>query len=308
MVPTDAGASSSRLRSGCSPISIRWRRRSALATMRRPRGRSESTTQCYTCYHWLPRIIADFAKEWPDVTIHIVPEATRSPHEAVSDAGAMWRSFTITSTLGRCSTRSCSTMIVAVMSPSHPLAKAALVHPRELNGSTSSCTTFPRRRASCSVTSWGLMPSCPPSCRASRSPRRSSSSCAPTSASRFWRGGRSRRRSRPGRRRSSRRAGRATSVEARRIGGLHTRRERVHRSCYRVRCSRNVPATGRSRYVLPDLLLPRHETPDRCQPRCRARDGHRQGLPGAGDLRLDEPRGVTSSTRREPSSRSERSR
>ena len=135
MVPTDAGSSllavAQRVLADLDQMETAFRagdHASAAGTIR-------ITTQCYTCYHWLPRIIADFAKEWPDVTIHIVPEATRSPHEAVSDArvdvaivydhldaGSLQYTFLFDDDL------------VAVMSPSHPLAKSALVHPRELSG------------------------------------------------------------------------------------------------------------------------------------------------------------------------------
>lgn len=135
MVPTDAGSSllavAQRVLADLDQMETAFRagdHASAAGTIR-------ITTQCYTCYHWLPRIIADFSKEWPDVNIHIVPEATRSPHEAVSDArvdvaivydhinaGSLQYTFLFDDDL------------VVVMSPSHPLAKAARVHPGELSG------------------------------------------------------------------------------------------------------------------------------------------------------------------------------
>ena len=33
-------------------------------------------TQCYTCYHWLPALMVDFNREFPNVDIEIFPEAT----------------------------------------------------------------------------------------------------------------------------------------------------------------------------------------------------------------------------------------
>ena len=93
------------------------------------------STECYTCYHWLPRIIADFAKEWPDVSIHIVPEATRSPHEAVSDARvdvAIVYDHIDAGSLQY--TPLFDDELVAVVSPSHPFAKSDRVHPTELGG------------------------------------------------------------------------------------------------------------------------------------------------------------------------------
>lgn len=36
-------------------------------------------TQCYTCYYWLPSLMQDFNKEFPNVEINIFPEATKDP-------------------------------------------------------------------------------------------------------------------------------------------------------------------------------------------------------------------------------------
>jgi LysR family transcriptional regulator for metE and metH len=37
------------------------------------------STQCYTCYHWLPRLIRVFQKDFSDITVDIVPEAINDP-------------------------------------------------------------------------------------------------------------------------------------------------------------------------------------------------------------------------------------
>jgi LysR family transcriptional regulator for metE and metH len=42
-------------------------------------------TGCYTCYHWLPGIIREFAEAFPDVDLQIVPEVTDHPIEALLD-------------------------------------------------------------------------------------------------------------------------------------------------------------------------------------------------------------------------------
>lgn len=47
------------------------------------RGVLRVATQCYTAYHWLPRILRQFGELVPDVDIQIVPDATRDPVDAL---------------------------------------------------------------------------------------------------------------------------------------------------------------------------------------------------------------------------------
>lgn len=44
-------------------------------------GKLNMSMQSYTAYHWLPGIIKDFKTRWPDITVHIVADATRRPLE-----------------------------------------------------------------------------------------------------------------------------------------------------------------------------------------------------------------------------------
>ncbi|MBL7851368.1 MAG: LysR family transcriptional regulator [Cyclobacteriaceae bacterium] len=37
------------------------------------------STHCYTCYHWLPALMKDFRRQFPDVQIEIVTEAMKEP-------------------------------------------------------------------------------------------------------------------------------------------------------------------------------------------------------------------------------------
>ncbi|QKX06469.1 LysR family transcriptional regulator [Aquimarina sp. TRL1] len=37
------------------------------------------TTECYTCYHWLPKVVQEFRKENPDINVQINTEATKEP-------------------------------------------------------------------------------------------------------------------------------------------------------------------------------------------------------------------------------------
>lgn len=41
------------------------------------------TTECYTCYHWMPRVLAAFAAEYPDYDVRIAPEVVDDPAAAL---------------------------------------------------------------------------------------------------------------------------------------------------------------------------------------------------------------------------------
>lgn len=46
------------------------------------------STECYTCYHWLPPLLADFNRDYPNISVQIMADATRKPMEYL-DAGQL---------------------------------------------------------------------------------------------------------------------------------------------------------------------------------------------------------------------------
>src|SRR5215210_8184117 len=43
------------------------------------------STECYTCYHWLPSMLNVFQQKFPRIEVQIVVEATRKPLDALLD-------------------------------------------------------------------------------------------------------------------------------------------------------------------------------------------------------------------------------
>lgn len=47
------------------------------------RGIIRFATECYTCYHWLPPLLANFQEEFPEVAVELAPEASADPAGAL---------------------------------------------------------------------------------------------------------------------------------------------------------------------------------------------------------------------------------
>jgi LysR family transcriptional regulator for metE and metH len=98
------------------------------------------STECYTCYHWLPPVLTTFQAKFPRVEINIVLEATSRPIAALLEGKL---DLAVTSRTARHKnlllTPTCEDEMVVVMSPKHRLAAAAHVQPRDLAGETIFC-------------------------------------------------------------------------------------------------------------------------------------------------------------------------
>ena len=90
------------------------------------------STECYTCYHWLPPVLKPFNREFPRVEVRIVAEATHRPIEALLDGKL---DLAITSA----ATRNQKLMfkplfkdeMVVIVSPDHPLASRSYVSAKD---------------------------------------------------------------------------------------------------------------------------------------------------------------------------------
>jgi LysR family transcriptional regulator for metE and metH len=82
MVPTPAGE---RLREHAQTILAALTRaeEDMGATAREREVILRLATECYTCYHWLPRVLREYERDFPRVETRIVAEATRRPVAAL---------------------------------------------------------------------------------------------------------------------------------------------------------------------------------------------------------------------------------
>lgn len=90
------------------------------------------STECYTCYHWLPPVLKPFSREFPRVEVRIVAEATRRPVEALLDGRL---DLAITSVPARNQKLMFKPLfkdeMVVIVSPDHPLASRPYVNARD---------------------------------------------------------------------------------------------------------------------------------------------------------------------------------
>jgi LysR family transcriptional regulator for metE and metH len=85
-------------------------------------------TECYTCYHWLPRVLEQFEREHPRVEVRVVLAATRRAVAALVD-GELDVAISDGATAGdRVRLHPLfSSRLVAVVAPAHPWASRGFV-------------------------------------------------------------------------------------------------------------------------------------------------------------------------------------
>ncbi|MBS1791960.1 MAG: LysR family transcriptional regulator [Acidobacteria bacterium] len=90
------------------------------------------STECYTCYHWLPEMLKEFHRKFPKVEVKIILEATRRPIQALLDGKL---DFAVISSTERDKRLVYKPLfqdeIVVVMAPHHPLAVRPYISARD---------------------------------------------------------------------------------------------------------------------------------------------------------------------------------
>jgi LysR family transcriptional regulator for metE and metH len=93
--------------------------------------------ECYTCYHWLPRLLDVFRRRFPRVEVRIAADETRRPIQALLDGR-----LDLAMVSGRVTDRRIHLRplfedeFVVVMPPGHPLESRPFVRPQDFAAET----------------------------------------------------------------------------------------------------------------------------------------------------------------------------
>lgn len=105
------------------------------------------TTECYTCYHWLPPLLKRFHKKYPKVEVSIDAHSTHNAIDALLAGKLDVAIVSIPPKLRNLVLSPiCEDELVIVMAPEHPFAQARYVRPRDL--ATETVIIYPPREDS----------------------------------------------------------------------------------------------------------------------------------------------------------------
>jgi LysR family transcriptional regulator, regulator for metE and metH len=103
------------------------------------RGTIRLSTECYTCYHWLPPVLKEFQRKYPQVEVSIAIDATNSPVDALLEGrldlgiiscicGDKSKNLRLTPTR--------EDEVVIIMQPEHCLRERRYIKPQDLADET----------------------------------------------------------------------------------------------------------------------------------------------------------------------------
>jgi len=95
------------------------------------------TTECYTCYHWLPPLLTKYRRKFPRVEVRIDVDATRQPVETLL-AGKVDVALMSTPVRDRrlTATPIFDDELIVIAATSHPFAKKTHVKLADMHGET----------------------------------------------------------------------------------------------------------------------------------------------------------------------------
>ena len=86
-------------------------------------GELRLTTECYTCYHWLPALLESFSRKYPGVELRIDAEATRRALDALREGSVDLALTSSTVTDSRLEVRPVfEDELICIVAPQHKLA------------------------------------------------------------------------------------------------------------------------------------------------------------------------------------------
>jgi LysR family transcriptional regulator for metE and metH len=101
------------------------------------RGLLRITTECYTCYHWLPSLLAAFDRKHPGVDVRLDVNATKRATAALLDATVDLALMSSDIDDPRLTFQALfDDEMVAIVAPDHPFASKEAITARELAGET----------------------------------------------------------------------------------------------------------------------------------------------------------------------------